>query len=124
MERHGEVCRSEQYVKCALPACLVLVLVGYTDPSRPFQVNEETTLCSRKSESTAAPVFRYFCSQAHCEEGKKDHEVKMKEYNSLIHYAHTIDSAHTHRLMHTKQTYYEIPEIRQKPPFVCMLVCF
>ena len=32
------------------------------------------------SRSTA-PVLRYFCSQAHCEEGKEDHEVTMKEYN-------------------------------------------
>ena len=33
------------------------------------------------ASGSAAPVLRYFCSQAHCEEGKKDHEVTMKEYN-------------------------------------------
>ena len=85
MQRHGEMCRSEQYIRCALAACHVLVLVGYTDPSRPFHVNEETILCSGKgmdaASGSAAPVLRYFCSQAHCEEGKEDHEVTMKEYN-------------------------------------------
>ena len=88
VQRHGEVCRSEQYIKCALPSCLVRVLIGYTDPSRPFQVNEETTLCSKKMmcavQWSASPVFRYFCSQAHCEEGKKDLEVTLKEYNSEL----------------------------------------
>ena len=33
------------------------------------------------ASGSAAPVLRYFCSQAHCEEGKEDHEVTMKEYN-------------------------------------------
>ena len=47
VQRHGEVCLSEQYIKCALPACLVRVLIGYTDPSRLFKVNEETTLCRK-----------------------------------------------------------------------------
>ena len=87
MQRHGEVCLSEQYVKCALPACLVLVLVGYTDPSRPFQVNDETILCRKALDAatgSAAPALRYFCSQAHCEEGKRDHEVTLKEYNSEL----------------------------------------
>ena len=87
MQRHGEVCLSEQYVKCALPACLVLVLVGCTDPSRPFQVNDETILCRKALDAatgSAAPALRYFCSQAHCEEGKRDHEVTLKEYNSEL----------------------------------------
>ena len=30
---------------------------------------------------SAAPALRYFCSQAHYEEGKEDHELTMKEYN-------------------------------------------
>ena len=84
MERHGEVCRSEQYVKCALPACPVRVLIGYTDPNRPFQVNEETTLRRKLMDAAsglAAPELRYFCSQIHCEEGKEEHEVTVKEYN-------------------------------------------
>ena len=87
LQRHGEVCLSEQYVKCALPACLVLVLVGYTDPSRPFQVNDETILCRKALDAatgSAAPALRYFCSQAHCEEDKRDHEVTMKEYISEL----------------------------------------
>ena len=87
VQRHGEVCLSEQYVKCALPSCLVRVLIGYTDPSRPFQVNEETTLCRKVmyvASGSAVPALRYFCSQAHCEEGKGDHEVTMKEYKSAL----------------------------------------
>ena len=36
---------------------------------------------SASGSGTAAPVWRYFCSQVHCEEGKEDHEVTMKEYN-------------------------------------------
>ena len=81
------MCLSEQYVKCALPACLVLVLVGCTDPSRPFQVNDETILCRKALDAatgSAAPALRYFCSQAHCEEDKRDHEVTMKEYISEL----------------------------------------
>ena len=87
MQRHGEVCLSEQYVKCALPSCLVRVLIGYTDPSRSFHVNEETTLYRKVmyvASGSAAPALRYFCSQAHCEEGKEDHEVTMKEYKSEL----------------------------------------
>ena len=75
-------------MKCALPSCLVHVLVGYTDSSRPFQVNEETILRSRKQMGTvsgsAVPVLRYFCSQAHCDKGKEEHEVTLKEYNSEL----------------------------------------
>ena len=84
LQRHGEVCLSEQHVRCALAACNVNVLIGYTDPNRPFQVNEETTLRRKLVDATsgsAAPVFRYFCSPTHCEEGKEDHEVTIKEYN-------------------------------------------
>ena len=87
MERHGEVCRSEQYIKCALPACPVRVLVGYTDPNRPFQVNEETTLRRKLMDAasgSAAPELRYFCSQTHCEEGKEEGEATMKEYNGEL----------------------------------------
>ena len=29
----------------------------------------------------AATALRHFCSQAHCEEGKEEHEMTMKEYN-------------------------------------------
>ena len=51
-------------------------------------MNEETILCSRKkvdaASGSAAPVLRYFCSQTHCEEGKRDHEVTLKEYNSEL----------------------------------------
>ena len=61
------------------------MLIGYSDPSRPFQTNKETILCSKKvmdaASGSAAPMLRYFCSQAHCEEGKENHEVTMKEYN-------------------------------------------
>ena len=75
---------SEQYVKCALPSCLVRVLVSYTDPNRPCPVNEETTLrknlIDAASESDAS-VFRHFCSQTHCVEGKEEGEVTMKEHN-------------------------------------------
>ena len=84
------MCLSEQYAKCALAACLDLVFVGYTDPSRLFEMNEETTLCSSRkvmdaaSAGSAAPSFRYFCSPSHCEEGKEDHELTMKEYNSEL----------------------------------------
>ena len=87
MERHGEVCRSEQYIKCALPACPVRVLVGYTDPNRPFQVNEETTLRRKLMDAasgSAAPELRYFCSQTHCEEGKEEGDVTMKEFNGEV----------------------------------------
>ena len=83
-QRHGEICKSEQYVKCALPTCLVRVLVGYTDPSRPFQANEDTTLRSTlidASSGSAVVVLRYFCSQSHCEEGKEAHEMTIKEHN-------------------------------------------
>ena len=36
---------------------------------------------SESGSGSAAPLLRYFCSQVHCEEGKEDHEVTMKEYN-------------------------------------------
>ena len=36
------------------------------------------------ASGSAAPVLRYFCSQTHCEEGKGDHEVTLKEYNSEL----------------------------------------
>ena len=72
-------------MKCALPSCLVHVLVGYTDPSRPSPADEETTLRRNVMDKVVlgltAPVLRYFCSSAHCEEGKEEHEVTMKEYN-------------------------------------------
>ena len=33
------------------------------------------------TSGSAVPLLRYFCSQAHCEEGKEDCEMTMKEYN-------------------------------------------
>ena len=87
-QRHGEVCLSEQYIRCALPSCLDRVLVGYTDPNRPSPVNEETTLRKKllddEASESCGPVLRHFCSQEHCEEGKEEDEVTMKEYNLEI----------------------------------------
>ena len=81
-QRHGKVCLSEQYLKCALSGCDVRVLVGFTDPTRSFQANEETTLITMGSSlESADKVLRHFCSQTHCEEGKEEQEVTMKEYN-------------------------------------------
>ena len=36
------------------------------------------------TSESVAPEFHYFCSRAHCEEGKEDHEVTVKEYNSEL----------------------------------------
>ena len=86
-QRHREMCLSEEYARCALPSCGVHVLIGYADPSRPFQLNEEATLRRMLMDAAtglAAPVLRYFCSQAHCEEGKEDHDVTMKEYHAEL----------------------------------------
>ena len=85
LQLHKEGCLSEEYACCALSSCGVHVLIGYSDPSHPFQVNEEIVLCNRQRmdamSGSVAPVLRYFCSQAHCDEGKEDHEVTLKEYN-------------------------------------------
>ena len=50
-------------------------------------MNDETILCRKALDAatgSAAPALRYFCSQAHCEEDKRDHEVTMKEYISEL----------------------------------------
>ena len=83
LQRHGEVCLSERHVRCALAACNVNVLIGYTDPNRSFQMNEETTLCKKvmnEASGSAALTLRYFCSPTHCEEGKEEVEMTVKEY--------------------------------------------
>ena len=41
-------------------------------------------MCRKVMSGSAAPVLRYFCSQAHCEEGKQDYEVTLKEYHSEL----------------------------------------
>ena len=59
------------------------VLIGYTDPNRSFQMNEETTLCKKvmnEASGSAALTLRYFCSPTHCEEGKEEVEMTVKEY--------------------------------------------
>ena len=106
------MCLSEQYVKCALSACPVRVLVGYTDPNRPFQGNEETTLCGKLMDAAsglAVSVLLHFCSKAHCEEGKEDHEVlMMKEYNSV--------QAQKERELDSKQEEFMVDPDREIPP--------
>ena len=78
---------SEQYVKCGLSTCSVRILIGYTDPSRPFYVNDETAVCMKRTIATMSGSrndgFRYFCSQTHREEGKGEDDMTVPELLKL-----------------------------------------